>query len=148
MSTFDTFQDGWATDAFNSGAEWGDGVMDGLSNLMDGFGNVDTNIPNVDDYTSGFSNAIDTAGLGDSMGSTADNTKAIKDSMDITEEDLKYLRDIAEQEAVNRFTTAEITIEQTNNNNVSGGMDLDGVVSGLTDAVNEAVDIITEGVHD
>lgn len=68
--------------------------------------------------------------------------------MDITEEDLKYLRDIAEQEAVNRFTTAEITIEQTNNNNVSGGMDLDGVVSGLTDAVNEAVDIITEGVHD
>ena len=148
MSTFDTFQDGWAADAFDSGAAWGDGVMDGLSNFMDGFGNVDTNIPNVDDYTSGFSNAIDTAGLGDSMGSTADNTKAIKDSMDITEEDLKYLRDIAEQEAVNRFTTAEITIEQTNNNNVSGGMDLDGVVSGLTDAVNEAVDIITEGVHD
>lgn len=148
MSTFDTFQDGWAADAFDSGAAWGDGVMDGLSNFMDGFGNVDTNIPNVDDYTSGFSNAIDAAGLGDSMGSTADNTKAIKDSMDITEEDLKYLRDIAEQEAVNRFTTAEITIEQTNNNNVSGGMDLDGVVSGLTDAVNEAVDIITEGVHD
>lgn len=47
-----------------------------------------------------------------------------------------------------RIGMAEITIEQTNNNNVSGSMDLDGVVSGLTDAVNEAVDIITEGVHE
>lgn len=67
--------------------------------------------------------------------------------MDITDEELKYLRDIAEQETVNRFTTAEISIEQTNHNNISSGMDLDGVVSGLTDGVNEAVEIITEGVH-
>lgn len=148
MSTFDTFQDGWASDAFNSGAAWGDGVADAVSNfsLTDALGG--TNIPNVSDYTSGFSNAIDTSGLGSGVSDIAGDTSAIKDSMDITEEDLKYLRDIAEQEAVNRFTTAEITIEQTNNNNVSGGMDLDGVVSGLTDAVNEAVDIITEGVHD
>ena len=57
------------------------------------------------------------------------------------------MRDIAEQEAINRFTTAEITIEQTNHNNVSGGMDLDGMITGLTDAVSEAADIITEGVH-
>lgn len=148
MSTFDTFQDGWDSDAFNSGAAWGDGVADAVSNfsLTDALGG--TNIPNVSDYTSGFSNAIGTSGLGSGVSDIAGDTSAIKDSMDITEEDLKYLRDIAEQEAVNRFTTAEITIEQTNNNNVSGGMDLDGVVSGLTDAVNEAVDIITEGVHD
>ena len=58
-----------------------------------------------------------------------------------------YLRDIAEREAINRFTTAEIKIEQTNNNRIDGKMDLDGIVSGLTDAVNEAVDIISEGVH-
>ena len=89
-----------------------------------------------------------TGSIGDGVGDIADNTGSIKDSLDITEEELKYMRDIAEQEAINRFTTAEITIEQTNNNNVSGSMDLDGVVSGLTDAVNEAVDIITEGVHE
>ena len=57
------------------------------------------------------------------------------------------MRDLAEQEAVNRFTIAEVKIEQTNHNNVSSGMDLDGVVIGLTDAVNEAADMITEGVH-
>ena len=50
--------------------------------------------------------------------------------------------------AINRFTTAEITIEQTNHNTVSGKMDLDGVVDGLTGAVNEAADIIAEGVHE
>ena len=71
----------------------------------------------------------------------------IADGMDISEEELKYLRDIAEQETVNRFTTASITVEQTNHNNISSKMDLDGVVDGLTDAVNEAVLIITEGVH-
>ncbi len=77
----------------------------------------------------------------------SDNTEDIKDELGITEEDLKYLRDVAEQEAVNRFTTAAITIEQTNHNTVSGNMDLDGVITGLTDAVNEAAEIITEGVH-
>lgn len=69
--------------------------------------------------------------------------------MDITEEDLKYLRDIAEQEAVNRFTIAEVNIDQSGmQNHISSGMDLDGLITGLTDSVNEAVDIITEGVHE
>ena len=103
-----------------------------------------TNIPSASDYAD-LSNYA--GSIGDGVGSIADDTGSIKNSLDVTEEDLKYLRDIAEQEAINRFTTAEITIEQTNNNNVSGSMDLDGVVDGLTAAVNEAVEIITEGVH-
>ena len=86
-------------------------------------------------------------GIGGGVNDIAGNTGAIKDALDITEEDLKYLRDIAEQEAINRFTTAEITIEQTNKNYIRGSMDLDGVVSKLTDAVNEAANIIEEGVH-
>lgn len=148
FKTFDTFEDGWASNAFEAGAAWGDGIADKVSNfsLTDLFGQTD--MPNPDEYTSGFDDAIKNAGVGDGVGDIADNTGAIKDSLDVTEEDLKYLRDIAEQEAINRFTTAEITIEQTNHNNVSGAMDLDGVVSGLTDAVNEAVEIITEGVHE
>lgn len=148
MSTFDTFQDGWASDAFNSGASWGDGVMDGLSNFMDGFGKVDSNIPKVEDYTSGFGDVIANSGIGDGIGNIDENTGKIKDSMDITEEDLKYLRDIAEQDAINRYTTAEINVDVTNHNNISSDMDLDGVVSGLTDAVNEAVETLTEGVHE
>lgn len=77
----------------------------------------------------------------------SDNTEDIRDGLEISEEDLRYLRDIAEQETINRFTTAAVTIEQTNHNSISGGMDLDGVITGLTDAVSEAAGIITEGVH-
>lgn len=149
FSTFDTFQDGWAADAFDAGVSWGDGVADAVSNfsLSDVFGGTD--IPNVDDYTSGFSDAIANSGVGDNLGSIADDTGAIKDNMDITQEDLKYLRDIAEQEAVNRYTVAEINIDQSGmQNNISSGDDIDGFMTKLTDSVNEAVDNMTEGVHE
>ena len=131
FTTFDAFQDGWASDAFNAGAAWGDGIADKVSNfsLSDVFGQTD--IPNVGDYTSGFNDAIANSGVGDSIGNIDDNTGKIKDSLDVTEEDLKYLRDIAEQESINRFTTAEVTINQTNNNNVSSDTDLDGFITAL-----------------
>lgn len=114
-------------DAWNKGVDFG-GRFGGGSNIpsVDQYGDFDYN-----SYLSGIS----------------DNTEDIRDALEISEEDLKFMRDIAEQEAINRFTTAAITIEQTNHNNVSGGMDLDGVITGLTDAVSEAADIITEGVH-
>lgn len=148
FTTFDAFQDGWASDAFNAGAAWGDGVADKVSNfsLSDVFGQTD--IPNVGDYTSGFADAIANSGVGDGIGNIDDNTGKIKDSLDITEEDLKYLRDIAEQEAINRFTTAEVTINQTNNNNVSSDTDLDGFITALDDAMGEAIDEVTNGGTD
>lgn len=130
--------------AWDAGYNFGEGIDESISNF-DPSSLFDTNVPSASDY-SDLSNY--TAGIGDGVGDIADNTGSIADSMDITEEDLKYLRDIAEQETINRFTTAEITIEQTNHNTVSGKIDLDGVVDGLTDAVNEAVDIIAEGVHE
>lgn len=149
FTTFDAFQNGWASDAFNAGAAWGDGVADKVSNfsLSDVFGQTD--IPNVGDYTSGFNDAIANSGIGDGVGSIDDNTGKIKDSLDVTEEDLKYLRDIAEQEAINRFTTAEINVDMSGmQNTVNSGDDIDGFMTKLTDSVNEAVDNMTEGVHE
>lgn len=148
FTTFDAFQDSWASDAFNAGAAWGDGITDKVSNfsLSDVFGQTD--IPNVGDYTSGFNDAIANSGVGDSIGNIDDNTGKIKDSLDVTEEDLKYLRDIAEQESINRFTTAEVTINQTNNNNVSSDTDLDGFITALDDAMGEAIDEVTNGGTD
>lgn len=148
FTTFDAFQDGLASDAFNAGAAWGDGIADKVSNfsLSDVFGQID--IPNVGDYTSGFNDAIANSGVGDSIGNIDDNTGKIKDSLDVTEEDLKYLRDIAEQESINRFTTAEVTINQTNNNNVSSDTDLDGFITALDDAMGEAIDEVTNGGTD
>lgn len=149
FTTFDAFQDGWVSDAFNAGAAWGDGIADKVSNfsLSDVFGQTD--IPNVGDYTSGFNDAIANSGVGDSIGNIDDNTGKIKDSLEVSEEDLKYLRDIAEQEAINRFTTAEINVDMSGmQNTVNSGDDIDGFMTKLTDSVNEAVDNMTEGVHE
>lgn len=129
--------------AWDAGYSFGEGIDESIANF-DPSSLFDTNVPGAGDYAD-LSNYG--AGLAGDVGDIAGNTGAIKDSMDITEEDLKYLRDIAEQEAINRFTTAEINIEAPITNQISKDVDLDGVVDGLTGAVNEAVDIIAEGVH-
>ena len=134
-------------EAWNAGYSFDEGIDQSIANF-DPSSLFDTNVPGADDYANLGNYGSGIGGIGSGVDDIAGNTGKIADSMDITEEDLKYLRDIAEQEAVNRFTTAEITIEQTNHNTVSGKMDLDGIVSGLTDAANEAVDKIAEGVHE
>ena len=139
------------TDAFNVGYSFGEGIDESIANF-DPSSLFDTNVPGAGDYADLSNYGSDLGGLG-GIGSGVDdiagNTGAIADSMDITEEDLKYLRDIAEQEAINRFTTAEINIDQSGmQNTLNNTADLDGFVSNLTDAVNEAVDSMAEGVHD
>lgn len=133
--------------AWDAGYSFGEGVEDTISNfdLSSLFG---SNVPSPEDYTDLGNYGSGVGGIGSGVDEIAGNTGAMADSMDITSEELKYLRDLAEQETVNRFTTAEITIDAPITNNISKDTDLDGVVSGLTDAVNEAVDIITEGVHE
>lgn len=134
-------------DAFDAGAALGDGIADTVGNfsLSDLFGGTD--VPNPDDYTSGFDDVIKNSGMGDNIADISDNTGAIKDSMDLSNEDLKYLRDIAEQDEINRFTTAEIKLDMSGmQNTVTNTNDLDGIVDGLTTKVLEAMETVKEGV--
>ena len=79
----------------------------------------------------------------------AGNTGKMADALNKSSEDLKYLRDIAEQETVNRYTMASVNVDMSGmTNHIDNGMDIDGVVDGLTDAVDEAIENMTEGVHD
>ena len=145
MGTFDTFQDGWVSDAFDSGAEWGDGVADKVSSALDGFGDIKTQVD-----TSEIDSAYTDTGAGsiaDSLSSISGDTSDIKDEVDISNENLKYLKDIAEQEAVNRFTTAEIRVDMTNNNNIASGADVDGIINTLSEGLLEAMAVTAEGVH-
>lgn len=83
-----------------------------------------------------------------SAGQTAGNTGRMADSLERTNEELKYLRDIAERDAINRFTTAEIKVDMGGvTNNLSSEMDLDGVVDYLANGVQEAMEKCAEGVH-
>ena len=73
-------------------------------------------------------------------GQTAANTGAAADALSTSTEELEYLRDIAERDAINRFTTAEVRIDMTGmTNRIEGGADLDGVISTLTDGFTEAL---------
>lgn len=86
----------------------------------------------------------------DMLGAAKDaaaNTGRMADAMDISEEDLKYLRDIAEREVVNRFTTTEIKLDMTNYNTVNGEQDIDGIVQTLGEKLHEMMIVSAEGVH-
>lgn len=144
MSTFDTFQDGWAADAFASGAAWGDGVADKVSGMFD-FSALDSmGADSLDAFNLG--NDLDS--IYGNTGDIANNTAATADALDIAEEDLAYLRDIAEREAINRFTTAEIKVEQHNENHISNDTDLDGIMDAWANDFAEKLDVSEEGVHE
>lgn len=126
-------------DAASAGYDFGAGLESKVGNLFNSSGSI----PSVEDYAGLIADNANLSTLPD----IADNTGKIKDTLSDTDEDLKYLRDIAEMEVINRYTTAEIKIEQNNHNTVNNGMDLDGVVSALTDGLMEAIEVTAEGVH-
>ena len=96
----------------------------------------------------GDSSGFDLSSIADNTGLTADNTGKTADALAVTEEQLEYLRDIAERDAINRFTTAEVKIDMTGmTNRIDGSADLDGVISQLTEGFTEALVTAAEGVH-
>lgn len=147
LDTFDTFSSGWASDAFNAGSSWGDGVMDKVSGIFDA-GSMD--------FMGAFSGAGGAGGfdysgaLADTAGNTADtaaNTAKAANALDIAQEDLAYMKDIAERESINRYTTAEIVIHQNNENHIGSDLDLDGIMTGMTERIIEEVNISADGDH-
>ena len=128
----------WAySDAWDFGYDLGADVEDSVSNMFGGGFGDEFSMDNL------------TQGIGDipTFKDIADNTGDTANALDITNENLKYLRDLAEQDAVNRFTTAEVRVEMTNNNNISSDLDLDGVMDYMVTGVQEAMERVAEGVH-
>jgi|LSQX01.1.fsa_nt_gb tape measure domain-containing protein len=79
----------------------------------------------------------------------AGNTGKMKDSLEFAEEDIRYMRDIAERDAINRYTTNDIHIDMSGmNNNINSELDLDGVVGYLNSGLEEAIVIASEGGHE
>lgn len=74
------------------------------------------------------------------------NTGSTSDKLGLTTEEIKYLRDVAEQEAINRYTIASVRVEMTNNNNINSEMDVDGLIGKFYNGMAEAASTVAEGV--
>ena len=127
------------SDAWDKGYKLGEKVENGVKDVI---GNIfNTDVP------SSFAPGGGGGSVPNNIADTAKNTGKAADSLEISGEDLKYMRDIAERDVVNRFTTAEIKIDMKNNNNISSGVDLDGLVSDLAEKAGAALSMAAEGVH-
>lgn len=125
--------------AWDAGYDFGQGIDDKIGGMFDASG-----LDSMGAFD--LSNTLD--GIYGNTGDTASNTAATADALDIAEEDLAYLRDIAEREAINRFTTAEIKVEQHNENHISKDADLDGIMDAWANDFAEKLEVSEEGVHE
>ena len=133
FNTYDAFADGWAKDAFAQGVntynEWK--VASG-TDKTDG------------EYS--FERMLDE--ISGNTGSTAGSAGSSADSLSKTNEELEWIRDIAEREVINRFTTAEVKLDFTGmTNQISNDMDLDGVISGFVGKFKESLQSAAQGVY-
>ena len=135
-----------AQDAFSTGYGYGEqfgnwttdkvsGLKDKISGALNIGGLPNAGItPNLDDIAS-------------NTGGIDDNTGKMADSMQLAEEDLEYLRDVANMEWKKEFTTANITVDMTNNNTVSNDFDLNSLAIGLRELVEEEMYVVANGVY-
>lgn len=122
--------------AYQAGANWGDGVANKIGNMVNPAEDGAANLAQLaNDQT-----AANTA-------ETSQGVKDLNKNVDISNEQLQYMRDIAEQEVINRYTTAEIKIEMQNNNNISKDVDVDSFIQRMGDGLREHMAMAAEGVH-
>lgn len=128
-------------DAFGAGYDLGEGIEDKIKSFFKKNETKDEkekDKDSIDDYQST---------IPDNLSSINDNTKNISDSLDITNENLKYIRDFAEERAVNRYTTATIKVDMTNHNSINSDHDIDGIVTKLKTRIEDEMYASAEGVH-
>ncbi|HAB60564.1 MAG TPA: hypothetical protein DCE48_07650 [Lachnospiraceae bacterium] len=91
------------------------------------------------------SNGLGLSGIQPGIESTAENTATIAKSVSDSTAEIKYLRDVAEREVINRFTTAEIKVNMGGiHNKVNKNTDLDGVVNHLENQLYESLNSTAE----
>lgn len=92
--------------------------------------------------------ANNTANTADNTGKGAKDAKRAADALDSTADDLAFLREAAEREAVNKYTTATIHIDVGGvTAGDTGGNDFDGVLRRLNDVLIESVENGAEAVQ-
>lgn len=121
--------------AAQEGYEFGVNLRDSLKNAFVG---------QISDYVVEGAYGPD---YGDQINDIANDTSNISKALDITSTQLKYIFDLANRDAINRFTTAEVRVDMTNYNTISGDKDTEGVVATLKSTLLDEMASMAEGVH-
>lgn len=122
------------SDAASAGYKFGEGIADKVSGFFGGGSDA-------------FDLGTTLDGIYGNTGDTAANTAASADALNYAEEDLAYMKDIAEREAINRYTTAEIHVDMGGvTNNLASDMDIDGVLNAFGERLAEEIEVHMEGV--
>lgn len=123
--------------AWDAGVAWGDNVSNSITDKLNSLKNG----------ADAIANATTMNDIAANTGNTAAGVNKLSNAVDISNEQLQYMRDLAEQEVINRYTTAEIKVDMTNNNNITSDVDIDDFIGKVADGVKEAMTISAEGVH-
>lgn len=126
------------------GKEWSDGVKNfSLDSLVP---KVSTPaMPNISGAGAGAGTVGDIAKNGKA---TAANTGKMAQAMDFAGDDLRLLRELAERKAIDKYTTASVTIDIGGvTNQISNDMDIDGVVDKLTAGLRDGMVNAAQEVH-
>ena len=111
-----------------SGFFGGGDIMDGLQ--VEGMETLEESMANTEANT----------------GAVAGNTGAMSESVGRSSEEMSFLRQMAEREAINRFTTAQIRLEMVNHNDIKSPKDADGLITQLRTGLQGAMSSMAEGV--
>lgn len=132
-----------------------DKIKDKTTSGVTKVGELPTAAINPDDYSSigatpaaaGNGGTGGSGSSGSKLKDIADNTKNIDKKMDNIDDNFDYMITLAERDAINRFTTAEIKVEMVNNNAINNDQDIDGIIGTLSSRLREELGVVAAGVH-
>ena len=127
--------------AYSLGYNFGKNLGGKVSGLFDGTSGV------INDPLGAYDTGSTLDNISSNTGAIANNTEKTANALEMSAEELRRLRDIAERNAINQYTTAQIHIEMNNNNNINSTDDLDGIVEALEKRLEDAMIEVSEGVH-
>lgn len=84
--------------------------------------------------------------ISNSTASTANSASSISDSVAATSENIEYLKDMAEEQIINRYTNS-VNVEMINHNNISNDLDIDDVTEHLRSTIEQGLNSNAGGNH-
>lgn len=84
--------------------------------------------------------------ISNSTASSANSASSISDSVAATSENIEYLKDMAEEQIINRYTNS-VNVEMINHNNISNDLDIDDVTEHLRSTIEQGLNSNAGGNH-